>query len=422
MSAVLLSLFLAALALDWPALPANARLAELLVVPAALAVLMSGGGGWRWRPLDLAVLAYLGGSAVGVITSADPAASAVEWGRHGYLAGIYALVALAVGRGLARPAGLGLALMGAAHAIAALAVAVVWFFVPVDVRAAGEVMTLPYVGDVLRLRGFTFSPTMFACALTVALPFAMAGAIEARSTVGRRWWFAVSALMGLAAVMTFSHVWAGVALVLTMMSWPALRTHGVRRAAAVAAVVVLTVVFNATLIASVRSVSRSDLALEKIAHPYAVDTGSREIAGYRIDYAVMSYGRIKHLAVEAFLAQPLTGVGLDRFHDVTRAAYAGGRLPHGYREIDPHSALLGRLAETGLLGGATLAILWVAIVRTGLAVAGPHAPHRWLGRAAVAGVLGLLLAGINVDIMNFRFLWAAFGVIRGLAEIVDSRV
>ena len=418
MTRLVIILWLASFGLDWPGLPGNARLAELLIIPAAIAILSARGRWLRPNVLDAAVMAYLAAGAFSVLASSDRVASLYELARHAYLAAIYFVVALAVRRGFGSSARVGLATMGAAPAIPSLLVAALFLFQRLDVPMVGEVMTLPYAGDVLRLRGFTASPTMFACLLTMALPFAIAGWVQSSEQQGRRVWAAATLVMALALVMTFSHVWAGAAMAVTVALWPLIGERANLRAVTVAAVVALTIVFNASLVASVRSVSKGDSSVtDSTAYAYEVGTGSVRVAGYTVDYALMSYGRVKQLAWEAFLNRPLTGIGLDRFHEVTTAAYQQGRLTHMYREIDPHSSLLGRLAETGVLGGLTLVALWAAFVATGLRLSKMSQPYSWEARAAFAGLAGLLLAGINVDIMNFRFVWAAFGVLRGMVEI-----
>jgi hypothetical protein len=367
-------------------------------------------------------MAYLAASALSVLPSSDRASSLYELARHGYLVVVYYTVALAVRRGFASAARVGLASMGAGLAIPSLLIATLFLFQRFDLPIVGEVMNVPYAGDVLRLRGFTASPTMFACLLTAALPFALAGRAENVEPRIRAVWAFVALTIVLALVMTFSHVWAGAALAVAIAFWPLFEQQPRWRAACVTAVVALAILFNATLVASVRSVSKSEKAITDSsphapALPYEVGTGSVRVAGYTVDYAVMSYGRVKQLAWEAFLSRPLTGIGLDRFHEVTMRAYQNGRLTHMYREIDPHSSLLGRLAETGVLGGLTVILLWAAFVTTGMRLSGTPQPHSWKARAALAGIAGLLLAGINVDIMNFRFLWAAFGLLRGLVEV-----
>jgi hypothetical protein len=410
-------LFLASLGVDWPALPGNVRLPELLFVPALIAVVATHGRTLRFHPLDSAVIAYIAASAIGLVASSDRTSSLVELARHGYLAMVYALVALAVVRGFRRTVLIGLASMGAVPAAVGLGFALLFLIQPVTVPAAGEVMKLPYAGEVLRLRAFTFSPTMFASVLIVALPFAVTAWIDASDVRAHRLAAAAFVVMTVALVMTFSHAWVGAALAVTVASWPMIKPHRMLRVASVLVVVLLAVAFNASLAASVRAVSLGDdTVTDATDYPYGVDHGTAQIGPLKIDYAVMSYLRTKQLAAEAFVEHPLTGVGLDRFHDVTRAAYLDGRLTPGYREIDPHSSLLGRFAETGFAGGLTLVVLWVLTFVTARPLVRPDAADPWLARAALAGFAGLLLAGINVDIMNFRFLWAGVGVLRGLAD------
>ena len=92
-------------------------------------------------------------------------------------------------------------------------------------------------------------------------------------------------------------------------------------------------------------------------------------------------------------------------------AYTDGMLPSHYRLIDPHSTLLGRLAESGVIGGLTLLVLWVAwVVMARGVVRGGDA----LGVAAAAALAGLVVSSLNADIMNFRFVWVLAGTLRGL--------
>jgi hypothetical protein len=400
--------WVASLAVDWPRLPGGIRLAEALFLPAMAVVLRARGPFLRQSAMDAAVGAYLFGSAVGLIASADRTASLLELVRHTYLAISYGVVALAVVRGFGPVVAAGLIAMGTVPALIGLLFALVFFAIPFHAPAIGEVMTVPYAGDVLRLLAFTASPTMFACALMVSLAFALARYLTRDDSSS----LATGALgvMVLALGLTFSHAWAGAAFAVLIVLWPALSGARYARVAGLVIVLGLTVVFNVSLVVSVRN---PDLS-------YAVDSGHATVAGRTFDFAVMSYFRLKQIAWEAFMAQPLTGRGLDRFHELTRAAYEQGRLPHLYREIDPHSALLGRLAETGVLGGITLVTLWTTLLITGARLARSAREWEWFARAGCAAIAGLLLAGVNVDIMNFRFLWAAMGVVRGVAELRAS--
>ena len=128
----------------------------------------------------------------------------------------------------------------------------------------------------------------------------------------------------------------------------------------------------------------------------------------------MSYWRLKAVAWDAFTSRPLTGIGLDRFHVITEAAFQEGRLTEPYRAIDPHSTLPGRLAEAGLIGAATLIIFWIVIALESRRLLSQDHRHAWMATAAVAALPGTLINTMNADVMNFRFGWVVFGLVRGL--------
>ena len=84
-------------------------------------------------------------------------------------------------------------------------------------------------------------------------------------------------------------------------------------------------------------------------------------------------------------------------------------------DVTYDSEFFGRFAETGLAGGLTLIALWIAI---GVAVdrlVVSH-PDSWIAIAAAAGIIGTLVNTMNADVMNFRFLWVALGLVRGLQD------
>jgi O-antigen ligase len=186
------------------------------------------------------------------------------------------------------------------------------------------------------------------------------------------------------------------------------------RVAAISAAAGVVLAFNFAAAISVRSIGDAGMRDTSIYH-YAVDAGRTRIAGVAVEYQTMSYWRLKEVAWDTFTSRPLTGIGLDRFHAATEAAFQQGRLTEPYRAIDPHSTLLGRLAEAGLVGGVTLIGLWIAIAiecRRLLA----HR-HSWMATAAAAALLGTLVNTMNADVMNFRFAWVALGLVRGLRDL-----
>ena len=403
---VLLLLFLITIGVNWPELPYNARLADVLFIPLAIAV-VSRGAQWTWRWPDTAVVIYLVGALPAIIVSMDQRQSAMELVRECYLAAVYFIVATAARDGFARTVGTGLVLAGTIPAVAGLV-----YFIALRVTGAppwqpiGEVMVLPYLGDTLRLRALAVTPAMFACVLTAAVPFAITrcGLDRARA------WCAWAVVMLVAAVLTFSHVVAGLAVAVLIAAWPSIAAW--TRRLAIAGVVLLVLVMNFAATISMTSIAIGDIGfVDSAKYQYAVGQGHTQIGDVAITYNVMSYARIKQVAWRAFVDHPVAGIGLDQFHIATERAYVEGRLTASYREIDPHSTLLGRLAESGIIGGITLLLLWAAwALMARDAVRGGDA----IAVAAAAALAGLIVSSLNADIMNFRFVWVLAGTLRGV--------
>ena len=413
MRRLLLLLYLAALAVNWPDLPYNARLADVIFVPMAIALLaQSSGRRPRFAFLDAMALAYLASSVPAVVVSPDLHSSGIELIRHVYGVAIYATIAFAVAQGLSRIIAIGLALTGVVPAaIGALyLVAHALAGVPLPV-AVGQLMAIPYFGTVLRLSALTATPAMLACTITVALPFVW---LRHAWDPGDRRRALLSLVVLMVALLTFSHAIAGVAVaaaIVARRSWHQRRWLRPVVIASVAAIIV-----GANVAASVSPRSIGGRVTEGAVNQYGVDLERTRIGSVEVTYQIISYLRLKQIAWQAFREHPLSGVGLERFHHVTEEAFQQGRLTATYRAADPHSTALGRMAESGIIGTvglvAFLASLMIAAQRLS---AGDHSPA--LALAAFAGLSGLLVNSLNVDIMNFRFFWAAAGLVRGLSAI-----
>ena len=408
----LLLLFLATIAIDWPQLPFNARATDAIALIAAITILAKAKWSWpRLAALDLAVAGYIGGSMIAVLFSPDPRAGTVEIVRQLYLVALFAIIVLAVRQGLASTIATGLAASGAILAVFGVIALLIQAVFGVGSPRIGPVMTLPYIGDTLRLRAFTASESMFACVLAVSVPFLILHPAIAASRA-RSW--AAGLVMGIAAALTFSHSVAGIAVAAVTAAWQRLHTRPLRWAAiAAAAAMALALNFAATV--SIRSIGDSTVRDSTIYH-YAVDGGRVHIAGVEVEYQTMSYLRLKQVAWAAFASRPLTGIGLDRFHAITEVAFQEGRLTAPYRTIDPHSTVLGRLAESGVIGGVSLAVFWIVIGLDTRRLLAQHQPHAWIGIAAAAALLGTLINSVNADVMNFRFAWVVLGLVRGLGD------
>lgn len=404
----LLLLFLAVLAVNWPELPYHARLADLIFIPLAIAIVAMPWPRMTWQWADLAVAAYVLGALPAIALSPDRQRSAIELVRELYLVAIYAIIAIAARQGFARAVGRGLAIGGAILSVAGLIFLGLQLVGAARVAAMGEVMPLPYIGNALRLRALTASEAMLACVLTAAVPFA----IVSWRTDRKPPWLMLTAAIIVAALFTFSHALAGFFVALLLAAWPLLSQRPHLRRLAVALVVAIVLGLNFAATVSIKSIAYGGSSYaDASAYHHAVDQRDITIGGATVTYNVMSYARIKQIAWRAFIASPVAGIGLDRFQSATMQAYSQGLLPQLYSEIDPHSALLGRMAECGAVGGLTLVLLWAA-----WAAMARDCASDVVGCAAGAALAGLIVSSLNADIMNFRFVWVLAGLLRGLHE------
>ena len=320
----LLLFFLATMAIDWPQqLPFNARATDAAFVAAAIAILASARS-WaipRLTALDIAVIAYLAGGLPAVFTSPDLRASSIELVRQLYLVDIYIVIALAVRQGFTGTIASGLALSGGVLATLGVIAITVQAIFGAGLVAIGRVMTLPYFGDTLRLRALTASEAMLACVLAMSAPFVLLHPAIRPSPLGRT---IAAIVLTIAAVLTFSHSFAGFAMAVLVVTWPSIQAKPMRvAAAAVVTLIILAANFAAAV--SIRSVGTAPYRDDTTYH-YAVDGGRAEIAGIAVEYQTMSYLRLKQVAWDAFAARPVTGLGLDQFHSATEEAYQAGRL------------------------------------------------------------------------------------------------
>jgi len=405
--------------LAWAPLPLNIKWADIVFVPLAVATMVAARGR-RYRPhrLDSAVLLWLLAPLPSYAATSDAGQSGLEHLKLAYLAAVYGITALLAARSVSGAIVRGLAGIGGALAALGLLACALYLVAGVEMTSLGRSMPLPYVGSVLRLYGATESPAMLASILTVTVPFAVVLAVQ---SPGASIWWAVAAVAAAAAALTATASLVGVAVAAIVVAWPLLRGAqlGWVRWPALVAVVLFVLITNALLVASVRGVRLTggrDASVPPAAYPYAFQEpqGARTVT-LTASYHLMSYFLMKRVAADAFVEHPLTGTGLGTFHQLTEKAYQRGEVPSDYFRTDPHSTLLGTLAETGLPGGAALVLLWVMFLRAAVRL------HRRTARvgpglALAAALVGLLVSSVNADVMNFRFLWVALGLVRGLEE------
>ena len=231
--------------------------------------------------------------------------------------------------------------------------------------------------------------------------------------------------------------------------------------------------FAATV--SIRSIGDTAIR-DNTVYQYAVDRGRVRIAGVDVEYETMSYFRIKQVAWDAFTNRPLTGIGLDRFHAITEAAF---RRRPAHRAVPPHRSAfdvdrasrrgrtdrrrhadhsLGRDRGRGppitceaapqahepgdrlrLASAASFYPASTTPPRWKTRGADPgsggarkldsssgnsgessfpaqHHQHAWIATAAAAALLGTFVNTMNADVMNFRFAWVVLDWCEALRE------
>ncbi len=390
-------LYVALLPVGRSGLPMNAQWGDLLLPPLVLAAAVthrSDGRRW-WRAEDWPVASYLLITLVTAVVSAEPSVGVRHLAKQLSVALVFLVFRqLAADRALTRR--LQIAFVAAVAAVAAASVAVVFLRMPKTMPPSvlGEAQALPLFGAVRRLRGLFEAPEMLGNALLLA--FILALGLRASATGrSRGWWTAVAAFLAAGEFFTYSHSVAGFAVSAILFVGPSLRSRGPRLLAGLSALAVVLVV-NAASVIDPRPPAKGT--------HYEVGAVSFEFPGAKVEGRLMSYAALKKVAWSAFLEHPLAGVGPGRFTAETERAFIEGRLTRPYRRVPPHCDLTGRLAETGLIGGASLIVLWAAWIRGLRPVLFTGPPMQ---RAASVAVIGLLVNSLNADVMNFRFLWLA---------------
>jgi hypothetical protein len=404
----------------WATWALHAQWADALFVLIAIAFLVSPDRkAVSIGALDVAVLGYLAAIAISLPRAPSPRAGAAEWLKTAYLACVYVVVATLVRDQPDRRHLAGwLATVATALAVVGVIVFAGQLAGIVPDGLLGAELQIPYVGAVRRLSLGFFTPEMLGDFLTTAAPFVLAMLLKPMKLPPA----AIAALIGallLVEALTFSHSWVGFLVACLVACWNQWLAGAWRlaRAAIAAAAFALFIASNLASIVYVRPVH---VELRPVAAPdgdipvHVNQRGDWHQANLTVTFKDMHYFALKAIAWNAFRLHPLTGLGLGNFGEATEQAYVDGRLESVCRACQPHSTYFGQLAETGLVGTAALALLFGTAITVGSRTLRhePDGTTAWITRSSVAGIAGLLVNGINADIMHFRFLWIVLAMLR----------
>ena len=151
-------------------------------------------------------------------------------------------------------------------------------------------------------------------------------------------------------------------------------------------------------------------------HYYSSDpTKGLETVSLSINYAYDNYFWLKRAALYMFAENPLIGVGAGNFGVSLRQLKDKGCLPEKLPEfVTAQSEPFDRLAETGLLGFLSCLYLFgsvlIILLRKLSSISQVESTIAW---SSLAALIGLAFVCIDLDISNFRFVWAFLGIIFG---------
>lgn len=246
-------------------------------------------------------------------------------------------------------------------------------------------------------------------------------------------------LIGLAIIGTMSRgaAAAGVSLWVLLWQWPSWRKARWIIGAAVLAVFVYAQIF-VTWTYDLQVTARTGTTTERrttseqapsqlnIASAQSVYPEGTPFSTFLVEvsYLPTRYFISKRLAWRLFRSHPILGIGPGNFPLASMEAWKPSDPPEQKNIVisaDPHSTYFGALAEEGLVGFSAIFLLFagfvIALIRR-LRRGGLEPLHTQLAWAGIAGLAGYAIFAMNVDVMNFRFLWVILGV---LAAVLEQR-
>lgn len=128
----------------------------------------------------------------------------------------------------------------------------------------------------------------------------------------------------------------------------------------------------------------------------------------KILIAASSYYQLKKTGWQIFTSNPWWGIGTGNFNQEIAKLKTQGNYPDQLANYDPHSTIIGSLAETGLFGITILIVLGIFYLYCLGLIHIKKDPFTFL-----LGVLVLIIyaEGISMDVLNFRHYWIVFALV-----------
>jgi len=359
----------------------------------------------RW--LRAGLITYLVANVISAIYSGSLSANLEALGRI-YLA----LMALIVARWVSdNPAHRGRKLMDffLYGTVALTAITYVGYFLAVTNGSNDMVQVYgnyPYLGTVVRAKGFTAGAGMLIIVLLLPILYAWRGWREGTL---KPWWFIF--LLPL-SFLTFAKEVLLLGLGLLLVE-PLVRKYFPRGRSFR---FLLT-----TLVALVFWLATHYILQERQPFEQSSLAGTSYTAGVVVwegeEYQIIetSYTSLKKAGAHIAISHPAFGVGPGQFGRALPMLKATGRYPEHLPEYDPHSTWLGALSETGIPGFTGL-LLFVFALWQVLSPLASDVSTDDVRLCLLVFLLLVLIMSVSKDVMNFRFVWWAIGILLGISN------
>ncbi|MDP2921170.1 MAG: O-antigen ligase family protein [Candidatus Omnitrophota bacterium] len=283
----------------------------------------------------------------------------------------------------------------------------------------------PYINNLYRVRATFFqNEKFFSSYLLISIPLTLSMAFYEKNRKIKFLLFAALVLFFVNVFFTYSRSLVGILSAVYIVIFRTykgfvFKKNSITKILKISGVVfilivwVITIVFSYVNFIGGHSKTVTLFKLPEGMHEpfyYRPDIGIKQtecVALYNYSYYLL----LKKCALKMFFQHPLLGVGNGAFTEQIKIYEEDGMVPKGYLLYDPHSMFFGSLAENGILGFCALMLLWGTILVTVRRSVKKYSDDFifYAQVAFYAAIVGFFIQALDIDIMNFRFLWLLFG-------------
>ncbi|WP_336514133.1 O-antigen ligase family protein [Pollutibacter soli] len=259
----------------------------------------------------------------------------------------------------------------------------------------------PYIGTVFRLKGPTFTPTMFCTLLTPGIFLGLFNfkTLHYRPSIKK----ILFAVILIAAFFSFSKSFF-IILWGIFLWWLYIKQWLKAPIALLTSIPLIIFLFIAThFVFAEPGTEKYERYMQTT---FISDQSAFEVG--KLKALETSYYLNKKIAIGIFPQHFLIGIGPGNFNSVVDDYKSMGMYPERFFSYDPHSAWLGAIAENGILGFFAI-LLFILILYLPLTKFSRFAKYE--ERCACFIIFSFfIIEGIATDIFNFRHLWIFFAV------------